>query len=83
MCDKSLQSCLTLGNHMDCSPPSSPVHGDSPGKNTGVDCMPSFRGPSQPRTEPMSLMCPALAGGFFTPSTTWEAQNESCFIPYA
>ena len=23
---------------MDCSPPGSSVHGDSPGKNTGVDC---------------------------------------------
>ena len=23
---------------MDCSPPDSSVHGDSPGKNTGVDC---------------------------------------------
>ena len=26
------------------------------------------------RTEPMSIMSPALAGGFFTMSTTWEAQ---------
>ena len=30
------QSCLTLCNPMDCSPPDSSVHGDSPGKNTGV-----------------------------------------------
>ena len=30
------QSCPTLGNLMDCSPPGSSVHGDSPGKNTGV-----------------------------------------------
>ena len=33
---KSLQSCLTLCNPTDCSPPGSSVHGDSPGKNTGV-----------------------------------------------
>ena len=33
---KSLQSCLTLCSPTDCSPPGSPVHGDSPGKNTGV-----------------------------------------------
>ena len=26
-----------------------------------------------PEIEPMSLMSPALAGGFFTSSTTWEA----------
>ena len=28
----------------------------------------------KPGVEPASLMCPALAGGFFTASTTWEAQ---------
>ena len=32
------QSCLTLCNPMDCSPPGFSVHGDSPGKNTGVGC---------------------------------------------
>ena len=32
------QSCLTLCNPMDCGPPGSSVHGDSPGKNTGVGC---------------------------------------------
>ena len=36
LCAKSPQSCLTLCNPMDCSPPCSSVHGDSPGKNTGV-----------------------------------------------
>ena len=38
MCAKSLQSCLTLCDSMDCSPPGSSVHRDSPGKNTGVGC---------------------------------------------
>ena len=32
------QSCLTLCNPMDSSPPGSPVHGDSPGKTTEVGC---------------------------------------------
>ena len=32
------QSCPTLCNPMDCSPPSFSVHRDSPGKNTGVGC---------------------------------------------
>ena len=32
------QSCLTRCDPMDCSLPGSSVHGDSPGKNTGVDC---------------------------------------------
>ena len=31
-------SCLTLCDSMDCSPSGSSVHGDSPGKNTGVGC---------------------------------------------
>ena len=30
------QLCPTLCDPVDCSPPSSSVHGDSPGKNTGV-----------------------------------------------
>ena len=34
----SLQSCPTLCNPVDCSPLGSSVHGDSPGKNTGVGC---------------------------------------------
>ena len=29
-------SCLTLCDPMDCNPPGSFVHGDFPGKNTGV-----------------------------------------------
>ena len=32
------QSCLTLCDPMDYSPPGFSVHGDSPGKNTGVGC---------------------------------------------
>ena len=28
-----------------------------------------------PGIEPVSLMSPALAGGFFTTGATWEAQN--------
>ena len=30
------QSCLTLCDPVDGSPPASSVHGESPGKNTGV-----------------------------------------------
>ena len=32
------QSCVTLCGPVDCSPPGSSVHGDSPGKNAGVGC---------------------------------------------
>ena len=38
------QSCPTLCDPMDCSPPGSSVHGDSPGKNTGVGCHFLFQG---------------------------------------
>ena len=44
---------------MDCSPPGSSVHGDSPGKNTGdwsgFPCPPPGDLPD-PRVEPTSLM---------------------------
>ena len=29
-----------------------------------------------PGIEPVSLVSPALAGGFFTPGANWKAQNE-------
>ena len=38
MCAKSVKSCPTLSDHMDYSPPDSPVHGESPGKSTEVAC---------------------------------------------
>ena len=46
---KSLQSCPTLCDPMDCSLPSSFVHRDSPGKNTGMGCHVLLQGifPSQ------------------------------------
>ena len=38
------QSCPTLCDPMDCSPPGSSVHGVSPSKNTGVGCYVSHQG---------------------------------------
>ena len=32
------QSCPALCDSVDCGPPGSSVHGDSPGENAGVDC---------------------------------------------
>ena len=64
------QSCLTLCNPMDCSPPGSSGNGDSPGKNTGVISMPSSRGSSQPRDWTQVSW---IAGGFITYWTTREA----------
>jgi len=39
---------------------------------SGLSCPPPGDLPD-PRTEPASLTSPALAGRFFTTSTTWEA----------
>ena len=64
---------------MDCSPPGSCLW-NSPGKNTGVmPCPPPGDLPNT-GTEPTSLMSPALAGGFFTSSATWEGQTFSRFL---
>ena len=38
------QSYLILWDPMDCSPSGSSIHGDSPGKNTGVGCHALFQG---------------------------------------
>ena len=69
---KSLQLCLTLCDPMDYSLPGSSVLGILQARILECVVVPSFRGSSQPR----DLMSPALAGGFFTTSTTWVC------IPY-
>ena len=38
VCVLVAQLCPTLCHPIDCSPPGSSVHADSPGKNTGVGC---------------------------------------------
>ena len=52
------QSCTTPCNPMDCSPPGSSVHGDSPVINTGVCCHALFQGvfPTQ-ESNPGLLLC--------------------------
>ena len=50
---------------------------DSPGKNTGSGLpFPTPGALSNPGIKPVSLTSPALAGEFFTTSTTQEAQLE-------
>ena len=70
----------TLCDPMDCSPIGSSVHGDSPGKNTGVDCHAFLQGNlPNPGIKPTNLTSPPLAGRFFTTSTTWETQLEPVY----
>ena len=71
---KLLQSCLTLCNSMDCSPQGSSVHGVFQARNPGMGCHFLLQGIFLTQTEHSPLMSPALAGGFFTTSATWEAQ---------
>ena len=71
LCAKTLQLCLTFYNPMGCSPPGSSVHEILQASMLdGLPC--PFPGDlPNPGIEPVALMYPALAGGFFT--TTWEA----------
>ena len=55
---KSLQSCQTLCNTMDCSPPGSSVHGILQARMLEWVAMPSSRGSSDPGIEPRSLTSP-------------------------
>ena len=63
------QSCLTLCSPTKCSLPGSSVHGIFPVRILEQVAMPSSRGSSQSKDQPTSL---ALAGGFFSCSTTWK-----------
>ena len=77
MCLKLLQSYLTVWNPMDCSsqtPLSLGFSRHEPWR--GLPCPPPGD-LSNPGTEPTSLMSPALTGGFFTSSTTWEAPRSN------
>ena len=69
---KLLQSCPTLCDPMDCSLGSS-VHGIGQARILEWIAMPSPGDLPDPGIEPTSLTSPAWAGGFFTPSTSWEA----------
>ena len=59
---KLLQSCLTLCDPMDCSPPSSSVHEILQARILEWVAMPSSRESSDPGIEPVSVMSPALGG---------------------
>ena len=62
-CALVTQLCPTLCDTMDNSPSGFSVHGDSPGKNTGVGCHALLQGNlPNPGTEPRS---PTFADGFF------------------
>ena len=63
VCVLSHFSHVQLFDPMGCNLPGSSVHGDSPGKSTGVGGMPSSWGSSYLGTKPVSLLSPPLAVG--------------------
>ena len=85
---KSRQSCPTLCDPSDSSPPDSSVYKILQTRILKRVAMPSTRGSSQIRDRTCISMSPSLAGDFFTTSTNWEAllmgytpiQNKKVFL---
>ena len=68
---KSLQSCPTLGDPIDCSLPGSSVHEILQARI--LEWAALFQGIFATQGSNLCLLSlPALAGGFFTNSATWE-----------
>ena len=72
VCVLVAQSCLTLCNPMDCSPLSM---GFPRQEYWSGLLFPTPGDPSNPGIKPTTLVSPALAGGFFTTSNTWEVEH--------
>ena len=71
LCAKSFQSCLTLCDPMDCSPPGCSSHGILQARRLEWAAITFSRGSSQPRDR---TLVPCIAGRFFT---VW-ATGKSC-----
>ena len=74
VCAQSLNQCLTLCGSVDYSLPGSSVHGIFQARILTWVPIPYSRGSSHPRDQTCVSAYPALAGGFFTTSTTWQTQ---------
>ena len=74
---KSLQSCSTPCDPMDCSPPGSSVHGILQARILEWVAVSSSMGSSQPRDQIHVSYVSSLVGGFFTTSTTGKVEWPS------
>ena len=72
-----LQLCSTLCDPTDRNSPGSSVHGDSPGKNTGVGCPPPEKLPD-PRIEPRS---PSLQADSLLSEPPGKFNLSDCISP--
>ena len=78
---RSLQSCLALCGPMDYSRQAPLSMGFSRQEYwRGLPC-PSPGDLPNPEVESVSLKSPALVGGFFTTSTTWEPSGKAHSTP--
>ena len=71
-----LPTCVTFCDPRDCSPWGSSLLGIFQARVLEWVAMLSSRGSSQSRGWTWSLIFPALAGGFFTTSATWETLGK-------
>ena len=78
---KLLQSCPTLRNPMNCSHQAPQFMGFSRQYWSGLPCPPPGDLPDS-GIKLTSLTSPALAGGFFTTSSTWEVQGSTLSNPF-
>ena len=69
------QLCLTLCNPINCSPPGSSVHGILQARTLELAAISFSRALPSLGIEPVSLMFPALPGGFFTTQFSSVAQS--------
>ena len=73
---KSCQSCPTLCNPVDYSPPGSSIHGIIQARIQEWVAFSFSKGSSHPGNKPVSLTSPTLAVRFFTTSATQEALDH-------
>ena len=83
---KSPQSCPTLCDLIDGSPPGSPCPWDSPGKNIGVSChfllqCMKVKGESEVAQSCSIFATPWTAGYQAPPSMGFSRQEYSCGVP--
>ena len=75
LCMLSLQSCLTLCDPKNYSPPGSSVHGILQAGILEWVAI-SFSRRSFPESNPCLIMFPALVAGFFITSATWQGPGK-------
>ena len=71
---KLLQTCPTLCDPTDCSPPGSSVHGILQARELQWVAMPFSRGSSQPRNKPITGSS-VMISRFSTTSVSWDARS--------